>query len=135
MKELIERLEEKGEVLTEDYSHYWEHPGFDDQQWSKLKKAAKAIFQKAIKKGVALAGPSGDGKPEISGYSIALNGKRPDQYDEFVLRKGPQEFEYTKTAKRPYDGVVVSLLAAAKKIHSEFKPSSDGGDSAIKRVF
>jgi hypothetical protein len=133
MKELIEAAEAK--MLTEGYTHYWEHKGFDDKAWDKLKTEAKKIFQKAIKDGVELAGPHGDGKPRITDFEIAFNGKRPDDYETFWLSKGSQDFEFTKTAHRPYDPVVVSILAAAKKLNKTFKPSSDGGASAIKRIY
>ena len=133
MKKLIEEIEKQ--VLLEGYTHYWEHDGFDDSTWDKLKREAKTIIQKAIRDGVELAGPFGDGKPQITSYEIALNGAGKDSYETFRLTKSPQEFEFTKTAQRPYDPVVVSILAAAKKLNKSFKPRSDGGPGAIKRIY
>lgn len=133
MRELIEAAEAK--VLTEGYSHYWEHEGFDDKAWAKLKAEVKKIVKAAIKDGVDVAGPHGGGKPQITDYEIALNGKEPEDYETFRLTKGGQSFEFTKTGRRPYDPVVVSILAAAKKLNRKFKPSSDGGSGAIKRIY
>lgn len=135
MRKLIESKQE-ALLLTEVYGHYWEHNGFDDKQWDKLKKEVKGILQNAMRAGIELAGAYGNGKPSISDYSIELNGKAPkDDYETFRLTKEPQEFEFTRTAQRPYDQVVVSIMAAAKKINKNFKPKSDGGPSAIKRIF
>ena len=134
MRQLIESRQ--AELLTEGYSHYWEHDGFDDVQWAKLKKVAKEIIQKARKSDIEIAGGSGHGKPSISDYGIELNGQAPkDDYETFYLSKSPQDFEFAKTAERPYDKVVVSIMAAAKKINKTFKAKSDGGPSAIKRIF
>ena len=133
MRRLIEETEAR--MLTEGYTHYWEHMGFDDKQWAKLRAEVKKIIKKAQKDDVALAGGDGHGKPTVTDYDITLNGKSPDDYETFHLSKGAQDFEFTKTEYRPYDSVVVSILAAAKKINRSFKPSSDGGSSAIKRIY
>ena len=136
MRELIEKLAEKT-LLTEEYSHYWKHDGFDDDEWKKLMSETKKIIKSAAKDGVKLAGPSGSGKPEIDGKHIGLNGSEADgdDYETFWLDKKPAKFEFAKTGQKPYDAVVVSILAAAKKINRKFKPSSDGGPTAIKRVY
>ena len=96
MKKLIEEAEAR--MLTEGYTHYWEHKGFDDKQWAKLKTEAKKIIKAAMKDDVALAGGDGHGKPTVTDYDVTLNGKAPDDYETFYLSKGGQNFEFTKTA-------------------------------------
>jgi len=125
----------KEATLEEGYTHYWGHEGFEDDDWKKLTQAAKQIVSKAKKDKVEIAGPNGKGKPEITDKWISLNGKEPEDYETFHLTKAAQDFEFTKTAHRPYDAVVVSIMAAAKKLNKTFKPRSDGGDAAIKRVY
>ncbi len=131
MKQLIEDRQ----LLMEGYTHYWKHGGFDDAAWAKVVKEAKSIVKKAKKDGIEIAGGSGKGKPEFTKKAITLNGKDPDDYETFYLSKAAQDFEFTKTAQKPYDPVVVSILAVAKKANKGFEPSSDGGDAAIKRVY
>jgi len=131
MKQLIEEKK----LLMEGYTHYWKHGGFDDAVWANVVKEAKSIVKKAEKDGIAIAGGNGKGKPEFSKKAIVLNGADPDDYETFYLSKAPQDFEFTKTAHRPYDAVVVSILAVAKKANKGFEPSSDGGMSAIKRMY
>lgn len=96
---------------------------------------------------ILVAGPSGRGKPRLSKYLIALNGRRPDDYESFVLGKEPptlycdrQDLHCTgcfcKTEYRPYDAVVVSILAVAQKVAPDaILVSSDGGDAAIRYLF
>lgn len=92
--------------------------------------------------------------PEIDADCIALNGVQPKgDYESFVLEREPTMpdyyneqrkikelreglFSFCKTEYRPYDAVVVSILAAAAKIAPDaFFPSSDGGAEAIKLMF
>ena len=96
---------------------------------------------------ILVAGPRGTGKPRLSKHLIALNGRRPDDYESFVLGKEPpppppyrQESDalsgFCKTEYRPYDAVVVSILAVAQKVApGAIVVSSDGGSAAIRYLF
>lgn len=96
--------------------------------------------------GIALAGPSGEKgtKPVFDRDEIALNGIEPNEdYESFVIERDPSKregestaFSFCKTEYRPYDAVVVSILAAAQIIAPDaIKASSDGGKEAIKLMF
>ena len=96
---------------------------------------------------ILLAGPNGKGKPHLSKHLIALNGKRPHDYESFVLDKEPptphperQQSDamtgFVKTEYRPYDAVVVSILAVAQQIAPDaIVVASDGGNAAIRYLF
>ena len=96
---------------------------------------------------IFLAGPSGKGKPRLSKHVIALNGKHPHDYESFVLGKEPSSphpyrqdgnamTDFCKTEYRPYDAMVVSILAVAKKIAPDaITVRSDGGPEAIRYLF
>jgi hypothetical protein len=92
---------------------------------------------------IRVAGPDGTGTPIINDEEILLNGVTPDDYETFHLRRVPQidrgqktSFEFTKTEYRPYDAVVVSILAAARQIApGKITVTSDGGPNVIKYVF
>ena len=81
----------------------------------------------------------GSGSPVLTNDEILINGDRStdDQYEGFLVSKYPAEQkEYCKTEQRPYDAVVVSILAAIKKIAPKsVNVRSDGGSSAIKRIY
>lgn len=102
---------------------------------------------------IKLAGPGGEPntRPEFNADYIGLNGQVPLDYESFSLERAPVfderrtytakeraagPFACTKTEYRPYDAVVVSILAAAKLIAPDaITVSSDGGDEAIKLMF
>ena len=96
---------------------------------------------------ILVAGPRGTGKPRLSKHIIALNGRSPQDYESFVLGKEPpppppyrQESDalsgFCKTEYRPYDAVVVSILAVAQKVApGAIVVSSDGGSAAIRYLF
>lgn len=103
--------------------------------------------------GIKLVGPMGEvgTRPEFTADYIALNGVNPDEsYETFRLERAPKPSEWEtpaeikkngifsccKTEYRPYDPVVVSILAAAIKIAPKaITATSDGGDEAIKLMF
>lgn len=96
--------------------------------------------------GIVLVGPSGEKgtTPIFSHDRIALNGVEPNEdYESFIIERDPskrdnekESFAFCKTEYRPYDAVVVSILAAAQIIApSAIKASSDGGKEAIKLMF
>lgn len=96
---------------------------------------------------ILVAGPSGRGKPRLNKHLIALNGRRPDDYESFVLGKEPPTpfcdrpdadatLSFCKTEYRPFDAVVVSILAAARTVAPDaIEVRSDGGDAAIRYLF
>ena len=97
---------------------------------------------------ILVAGPDGTGKPRLTKHVIALNGKRPDNYESFVLAREPRSpfsdrrqdaaamSGFCKTEYRKYDAVVVSILAVARAVAPEaIEVSSDGGPQAIRYLF
>ena len=96
---------------------------------------------------ILVAGPLGRGKPRLNKYLISLNGRRPHDYETFLLAKEPptayadrQEGDafsgFCKTEYRPYDAVVVSILAAARSVApNAIDVRSDGGPKAIRYLF
>ena len=133
--------------------------GFTDAQWSALTMATKKIIAAAAASGVNVAGPTGTGRPVITATHIALNGDASEHLDHetFYLVKTPDEDDkrfhmevmsgygnvkpgadvasgFCKTNQKPYDAVVVSILAAATRIgKGALKARSDSG--RLKRVF
>jgi len=118
--------------------HHWTEP-FTDQEWSKIIRVTKQIIGKAKKDGIIIRNGMGTGSPILTNKEILINGDRStdDQYEGFLVSKYPTEQnEFCKTEQRPYDAVIVSILAAIKKIAPKsVRVSSDGGSSAIKRIY
>jgi hypothetical protein len=108
------------------YTHYWELTKI-----SKHSTRHTAVIRDMVKivknSPVPLAGGDGTGKPGVSKTEIVFNGKAPDEDHETFWFPGEDGFNFCKTARKPYDIVVVACLAAAKDVYgSEIKVSSDG---------
>lgn len=135
-KDLAEQFVKASTVVTAGYTHYWRPPGkpaFSDDQWKKLVAGVKKIIAAARKKGIEIGGPMGNGgKVQYKGNMIALNGVGPNAHESFMLKRDLEDYEFCKTNEKPYDDVVVSILALAKKLAPELIfLSSDGGDSVF----
>jgi hypothetical protein len=76
-----------------------------------------------------LAGPEGQGKPEINSLDLVFNGIGDQGHEPFVFPgrldripgfPGPKGFNFCKTAAKPYDAVVTACLLVAR---DHFPPS------------
>jgi len=125
------------ELLTEGYTHYWKvKRDFTPQEWSKIKAEAHRLIDAAKADGITIKGGDGTSAPEISDKEIWINGddKGDKSHETFTLSKSKDD-NFCKTARKPYDAYVVSLLAFAKKIAPDaISVSSNGGPSAIQKV-
>lgn len=54
-----------------------------------------------------------------------------DSHETFSLTREAQDFEFCKTAQKPYDEVVVAVMTEARDINPSFNPRSDGGESVF----
>lgn len=103
------------------YTHYWRH-NFNEAL-NKQENYAKCIedMMKIVEHNKAILNVE-----ENDEYDIFFNGIGDDEHETFVFPP-KEEFDFCKTAHKPYDIVVVACLAVAKDIFSDkFRTSSDG---------
>jgi hypothetical protein len=103
------------------YTHYWtlKEPISADA-FAKLQEGIKAIIETANEAGISISNESTDG-------TIAFNGAGRDAHETFVIQVGDKEFNFCKTAEKPYDAVVcASLILLKKELGAEVEISSDG---------
>lgn len=146
------------------YTNHWSYQsgpnnpdgGFSDAQWATIVREARAIVAAAEEKGIEIAGGQRSGRPVINDEMILLNGAGRQGHESFYLPKTPSEEDrrfhmqfmesfgeqpgqevargFCKTDGKPYDAVVASILAVAKRVgKGVFKATTDNG--AVKRVF
>ena len=131
------------------YTHYWrQQRSLNSKEWKSLCDEARRVIKEAEFKGIPLAGGDGTGIPVVNNKRIVLNGdaRSGDDHETFFVtqtqepprsyQSDPNEgtFSFCKTACKPYDAVVVTILAHMRDIDPPaFKVSSDGGDEAIKK--
>jgi hypothetical protein len=106
------------------YTHYWQHGhDFKSEQWADVARfAADAI----AKSGVVITGWDGSNGPLINADEISFNGQGEDGHETFRITRLKRElmdyeaddkadpdaprFDFCKTARKPYDVVVVAIL-------------------------
>lgn len=125
------------------YSHHWtQSRSFTMPEWKQLMAATRQIFRLAAAEGIALAGPEGEGETKVADHQIAFNGINGQSCESFILERCPVPrhgrkkcFDYCKTEHCPYDRVVVSVLAAARKIAPDaITIKSDGGKGVFRQT-
>ena len=118
-------------VLTEGYSNYWKHTeDFTPQEWSKIVRLTKTVIKRAERGGIVIRGGFGKGNPKINNKEIWLNGDGKEDLDHetfYITKKVKGDWSFTKTARKPYDAVVASILLGIQKIApKKFSAKADG---------
>lgn len=112
------------------YTHYW-YLNVNAEEGDRFHQAIvdMATIVTANSQREILAGWDGEGNPEIDSDKISFNGKEPDDYETFDFHRFElgKDFNFCKTAQKPYDVVVTACLAvAAEVIGDGIEVSSDG---------
>jgi len=128
----------KEELLTEGYSNYWQQSeDFTSSEWSKIVRLAKSAIKTAEKHGIVIRDGWGKGKPVVNNKEIFINGDAENNLDHetfYITKKRDMKKQYsepgsgfTKTARKPYDAVVATILVGIKKIApKKFSARADG---------
>ena len=116
------------------YTHYWRMSRpFTDESWKSFVKEVKSIFSKTD---VPLANGCGEveTKPVFDHGRMMFNGVEYDSHETCVITKGMTDFSFCKTARKPYDKVVVKVLKAAQKFNPGIALTSDGGPEVFENA-
>ena len=114
------------------YTHYWKFNSNpkDIKDGDKKFKKSVALLKKCLKNiSVELAGSNGTGKPIFTNTMVCFNGLDEDSHETcyLALDNSDFEFDFCKTARKPYDvAVCLTLLCFKKFFEDDFKYSSDG---------
>jgi hypothetical protein len=114
------------------YTHYWkfENNPKDIKDGDKKFKKSVALLKKCLKNiSVVLAGSNGTGKPLFTNTMVCFNGLDEDSHETcyLALDNSDFEFDFCKTARKPYDvAVCLTLLCFKKFFEDDFNYSSDG---------
>lgn len=127
-------------------NYYYQTRSFTKTEWTEIVAAANSILAAAAAKGIKICGWDGTDEPVLNDKEIRLNGDGAKDLDHetFALAcaqpsnrfDGEKDyFNFCKTARKPYDAVVVSILVAAAEIApGALRLSSDGGEEHLKRT-
>lgn len=113
------------------YTHYINNfPGFTDTQWNAFVADVKLLFASSK---VPLAGPHGvDGTMPVLTPYVSFNGVGEDAHETAHIGKTPTNFEFCKTAHKPYDEIVVQFYKLIRKHAPGTELSSDGGPNVFR---
>jgi hypothetical protein len=104
------------------YTHYWvltEEPS--REKFVEFAEGVKQIVETAKDAGIAIA------DEEYRDTLIVFNGVGADSHESFYVSADGVDFNFCKTAQKPYDIAVTASLIHAKKVFGDkIKISSDG---------
>ena len=104
------------------YTHYWvltEKPSW--VEFNEFVEGVKQIVETAKDAGIAIA------DEEYGDDKIVFNGVGADSHESFYVSADGVDFNFCKTAQKPYDIAVTASLIHAKKVFGDkIKISSDG---------
>lgn len=114
------------------YTHYWTNKQHTDDQWSAICSDAHQLVRLAVSKGaggipipIAEEYDQLDSPPVINDKEIRFNGVGDDGHETMLIDR-TSEWTFCKTAFKPYDAVVVALLAICHHHNPDFTWTSDG---------
>jgi hypothetical protein len=110
------------------YTHYWEHGPIARTVFRDLADDARRIVDMARSAGYTVAGPMGTGEPKFDDFGISLNGSQDlwEDHETFELTPNATDFDFCKTARKPYDAVVCAILLRASLRVPGFIVKSNG---------
>lgn len=109
------------------YTHYFKQTkDVDDKAWEQICKFTKKILKQEIEKGIPLES-NGTSKTMVSKKSGFINFNGVDDETFLVEQRSDKQFNFTKTARRPYDMAVMrTLLIIEHFAPQHFDIGSDG---------
>lgn len=123
------------------YSHRWSvQRDFTVAEWNLLCRYTRAHLRREE---IQVTGSLGIGDPIIDPHALALNGCGDQGHEVFVLLRCVEDYGQGKaeanssceTARKPYDAIVIRILAAAQQISpNNLIASSDGGDDVFSKL-
>ena len=113
------------------YTHYWYTKGEEPlEKFDEYAKDCEQLCNHFMQTtNHIIRDYDGTGHPEFSKDKVAFNGDRHMDrgHESFVMRAKPSDFDFCKTARKPYDLLVQACLVVLKhKYGSRVRINSDG---------
>jgi len=106
------------------YTHYWDHPEVDEESFKKFADDVRLVLKRSKVK--VQYEYDEYREPEITNDVVRFNGVGDDGHETFVMNRKATEFEFCKTARKPYDEIVTACLLCAVDHLPGFDVRSDG---------
>lgn len=123
------------------YTHYFRLRGKapSKEQWEKiLARVVDEVFEADKYEGILCEEYNKEDRPAVvNDQFITFNGKGDKGHETFYLsRLNQQDFDFCKTARKPYDYAVVDVLRIVKDEAPDWlELSSDGGPEVFRKPY
>lgn len=108
------------------FTRYWNRT--DEPITAGFVSFVKEVVDDCEKRGITICGGDGSGKPYIETDAICINGNGEKNLEHETFYIGPATgFNFCKTARKPYDYAVKTILDEAQSCGLVRDVSSDGG--------
>jgi len=120
------------------YTHYWTPKVVTEEKFAEFSKTCKKLHDNLpntsktaggyhSNETIEICGWDGTGKPEFSDVMVSFNGNQDKDLDHetFNVQADKTEWNFCKTARKPYDLLVCACLIAAHE-QLDYEVSSDG---------
>lgn len=116
------------------YTRYWTRT--DKKIDGELIDAVNSIITDCRNRGISIKDGGGNGNPIVNEERIVFNGDADKglEYETFYITNNEDElneWQFCKTARRPYDYAVRQVLEIAERLGFVTKVSSDGDNNEI----
>lgn len=111
------------------YTHYWTKSSpISDSEWEAILPRAREILTHAQDQlGIALSEEYDINRiPVVTDTEIRFNGYADEGHETFMITREADDFSFCKTARKPYDAVVVAMLQLLGVYATGFEWRSDG---------
>ena len=122
------------------HTHHWRIPceGIPDDAWTRIRVDAERLF--AASPVQIVEDPQRLWtKPRVNDLEIKFNAALDAGYEDFYLRRKEVptrqgRWGFVKTALRPYDTVILAILAVTQEHAPRFEIKSDGSNGDWRRA-
>jgi len=109
------------------YTHYYRVQNVPNEAYVSIRKDFETLIPKFTAQNIPLAGWDGKGEMTVNDEEIRFNGVENDGHETMALGVDTEGFNFCKTARKPYDLAVTSLLIiASQHLGDLIEVSSDG---------
>ena len=107
------------------YTHYWTPKEVEQKTWNEFLKDAKKLYNALPDKSIISYNGDAKEKPLFRNDEIFFNGVEDKSHETFFIAPNESEWNFCKTAYKPYDLLVCAILILAHD-RLGYEVSSDG---------
>jgi hypothetical protein len=119
------------------YTNYYTSVSVSQDVWDTFVDKAREVIDNAKMDGIELTGCYKGDNPVADSEIICFNGALARQHETFQIERECAEWQFCKTARKPYDAVVKAILIVGQELGviSEWSFDGDKDEEEYKAAF